>query len=229
VPIWYTYQTPRSCFNDPQNYFVRMDSDGEPGEMEQVRAGGYGLTRIVRIDRQPMLYLFEKGVPSADEPLIYDVDDYRMLYDRSATPGRYVQGPFPDHPSGVTFGGKLLLRGYDLKTGQVAPGETLNLTLHWQAVAPMETRYRTFVHVETDRMWGQHDDDPICRVRTDELRPSQTGAGQFRVTLDPDTPPGVYPVTVGVYDPETGGRLEVVDEHGQPLGDVLELTTITVE
>jgi hypothetical protein len=206
-----------------------MDSEGEPEEIEQVRSGGYGLTRIVRIDRQPMLYLFEKGVPSADEPLIYDVDDHRMLYDQSATPARYVQGPVPDHPSGVTFGGKLLLRGYDLETTHVAPGETLNLTLHWQAIAPMETRYRVFVHVETDRIWGQHDDDPICRVRTDELRTSQTGAGQFRVTLDPGTPPGVYPVTVGVYDPETWGRLEIVDKHGQPLGDAFELTTIRVE
>ncbi len=228
VPIWYTHQTPRSCFNDPQNYFVRIDPRGEPEEMVGLPAAGYGLTRVVRIDYQPKLYLFEKGVPPADEPVIYDVDDYRMLYDRSATAGRYVQGPSPDHPLDVTFGGKLLLRGYDLKPAQIAPGGTLELTLHWQATAPMETQYRTFVHVETDRMWGQHDDDPICRVRTDELRPSQTGAGQFRVTLDPATPPGVYPVTVGVYDPETWERLEVVDAHGQPLGDAFELTAITV-
>ncbi len=228
VPIWYTHQTPRSCFNDPQNYFVRIDPRGEPEEMGNLLAAGYGLTRIVRVDHQPKLYLFEKGVSSAGEPLIYDVDDYRMLYDRSATPGRYVQGPSPEHPLDVTFGGKLKLRGYDLKSAQFAPGETLDLTLYWQAIAPMETQYRTFVHVETDRMWGQHDDDPICRVRTDELRPLQTGAGQFRVTLDPATPPGVYPVTVGVYDPETWERLEVVDVQGQPVGDAFELTAITV-
>jgi len=228
VPIWYTHQTPRSCFNDPQNYFVRVDSRGKPEEMESLPAAGYGLTRIVRVDHQPKLYLFEKGVSSADEPLIYDVDDYRMLYDRSATPGRYVQGPSPEHSLDVTFGGKLQLRGYDLKSAQFVPGETLDLTLYWQATAPMETQYRAFVHVETDRIWGQHDDDPICRVRTDELRPLQTGAGQFRVTLDPGTPPGVYPVTVGVYDPETWERLEVVDAQGRPLGNAFELTAITV-
>jgi hypothetical protein len=229
VPIWYTHQTPRSCFNDPQNYFVRIGARGEPKEMADLRDSGYGLTRIVRIDYQPRLYLFEKGVPPADEPVIYDVDDYRVYYDRSATPERYSQGSSPEHPLDVTFGGKLLLRGYDLRTAQIAPGETLDLTLHWQAVASMDTRYRTFVHVETDRMWGQHDDDPICRVRTDETRSSQTGAGQFRVTLDPATPPGVYPVNVGVYDPETWERLEVVDKQGQPLGNVFELTSIKVE
>jgi len=229
VPIWYTHQTPRSCFNDPQNYFVRFDSRGESEGTAGLAGAGYGLTRIVRVDYQPMLYLFEKGVPSADEPTIYDQDGYRTFYDQSATPGRYVQGPPPDHHLAVEFSGKLMLRGYDLRTTQFAPGETMELTLHWQAIAPMETRYRAFVHVETDRMWGQHDDDPVCRARTDELRPSQAGAGQFRVTLDPTTPPGVYPVTVGVYNPETWERLEVIDERGQSLGNALELTTITVE
>ena len=110
-----------------------------------------------------------------------------------------------------------------------AAGETLALTLHWQALAPMDIRYRAFVHVERDRMWGQHDDDPVCRLRTDEWRPPQAGIGQFRVTLDPATPPGTYPVTVGVYNPENGERLEWVDERGQSLGNVVELTTITVE
>ncbi len=229
VPIWYTHQTPRSCYTDPQNYFVRIDARGVPEEVEQLLASGYGLTRVVRIDHRPKLYLFEKGAPSADEPQIYDVDDYRALYDHSATPQRYVQRPSPEHPLQATFGGKLLLHGYDIDTTRLKPGDTLALTLHWQAIAPMHVRYRTFVHIETDRIWGQHDDDPVCRVRTDEWRPPQSGAGQFRVTLDPGTPPGVYPVTIGVYDPENWERLEIVDEQGQPLSNVLELTTITVE
>jgi 4-amino-4-deoxy-L-arabinose transferase-like glycosyltransferase len=229
VPIWYTHQTPRSCFTDPQNYFVRVDSRGVPDEMAQLPAQGYGLTRIVRIERQPMLYLFEKGVPSAAEPAIYDLDDYRALYDRSATVQRYVQGPSPEYPLNLVFGGKLRLLGYDISTTHLAPGETLAVSLYWQALAPMDIRYRAFVHVETDRMWGQHDDDPVCRVRTDEWRPPQSGMGQFRVTLDPAIPGGSYPVTVGVYNPEGWERLEIVDQQGRSLGDVLELTTITVE
>jgi 4-amino-4-deoxy-L-arabinose transferase-like glycosyltransferase len=229
VPIWYTHQTPRSCFTDPQNYFVRVDSRGAPDEMAQLPAQGYGLTRIVRVDRQPMLYLFEKGVPAAAEPAVYDADDYRALYDRSATMQRYVQGPAPEHPLNLVLGGKLRLLGYDISTTQVAPGNTLAVSLYWQALAPMDIRYRAFVHVESDRMWGQHDDDPVCRVRTDEWRPPQSGIGQFRVTLDPAIPAGSYPVTVGVYNPEDGGRLEIVDQQGQSRGDILELTTITVK
>jgi hypothetical protein len=103
------------------------------------------------------------------------------------------------------------------------------MTLHWQAISSMNVRYRAFVHVETDRMWGQHDDNPVCRLRTDEWRPPQAGMGQFRVTLDPTIPPGSYPVTVGVYNPDTGERLEAVNEQGQALGSALELTRITVQ
>jgi 4-amino-4-deoxy-L-arabinose transferase-like glycosyltransferase len=229
VPIWYTHQTPRSCYEDPQNYFVRVDSRGEPDEMAQLPATGYGLTRVVRVERQPMLYIFEKGVPAADEPAIYDAEDYRARYDRSATVERYVQGPSPEHPLDLVLGGKLRLLGYDISATRLAPGETLAVSLYWQALAPMDVRYRAFVHIESDRMWGQHDDDPVCRVRTDEWRPPQSGMGQFRVTLDPGTPPGSYPVTVGVYNPDDWGRLEIVDPQGESRGDVLELTTIRVE
>ena len=45
----------------------------------------------------------------------------------------------------------------------------------------------------------------------------------------PATPPGLYPLTVGVYNADTGERLEAGDEQGQPLGSVIELTHITVE
>jgi hypothetical protein len=229
VPIWYTHQTPRSCFTDPQNYFVRVDSRGAPEGMEGLPAAGYGLTRIIRVDQQPKLFLFEKGAPSSGEPEVYYVGDYRALYDRSATPQRYVQGPAPEHPASLSFGGRLLLRGYDVSTSRLAPGETLALTLHWQATAPMDIRYRAFAHVETDRMWGQHDDDPVCRVRTDEMRSGQTGRGQFRVTIDPATPPGTYPLTIGVYNPEDWRRLEILDSQGQSLGNALELTAVSIE
>lgn len=228
VPIWYTHQMPRSCFDDPYNYFVAMGARGRPEAMDHLPANGYGLTRLVLVDGHPKLYLFENSAPAADEPAIYHVDDYRATFDRSATPDRYSQEAPAQHPLHLTFGERLLLRGYDISTTQPSPGETVALTLHWQAVAPMSTRYRAFVHIETDRIWGQHDDDPACRLRTDEWRPPQTALGQFRVTLDPSIPPGTYPVIIGVYHPDTWERLDIVSERGQSVGSILELTTITI-
>jgi len=229
VPIWYTYQTPRSCFEDPQNYFLAVTARGEPQLMQVLPGMGYGLRRIVLVDGQPRLYLFEKGMPTAESPQVYNLDDYIAWFDRSATPQRYTQEATPQVPLQVTFGEQLLLRGYDLSTTRLRPGQTLAVNLYWQARAAMNVRYRAFVHVETDRLWGQHDDDPVCRLRTDEWRPPQFGMGQFRVTLDPATPPGSYPLTVGIYDPDTWERLAAHDASGQALGTAVELTTITVE
>jgi hypothetical protein len=229
VPIWYTFQTPRSCFEDPQNYFVAMGARGLPEAFYQLPQQGYRLSRIVLVDDQPRLFMWERGVTIPDDPLTYRLDDYRALYDRMATPARYVQDPPVQHPTRIIWDNKLLLRGYDIATTRLKAGERLELTLHWQAVAPMGVRYRAFVHVESERIWGQHDDDPVCRLRTDEWRPPQVGIGQFRVSLDPDIPPGHYPVLVGIYNPETGERLEAMDEYGRPLGTSVELTTIIVE
>lgn len=230
VPIWYTYQTPRSCFEDPQNYFLAVTARGEPEMMHAMPGMGYGLRRVVRVDGQPRLYLFEKGAPNAASPQVYNLDDYTAWFDRSATPQRYTQEALPPIPLQVTFGEQqLLLRGYDVSTTRLRPGDTLAVNLYWQARAPLNVRYRAFVHVESDRLWGQHDDDPVCRLRSDEWRPPQFGMGQFRVRLDPATPPGSYPVTVGLYNPDTSERLTAYDASGRMLGTAVELTTIMVE
>ncbi len=229
VPIWYTFQTPRSCFEDPQNYFVAMGARGLPAEFDRLPAQGYRLTRVVLVDNQPRLFMWERSGAESATPTVYQLDDYRALYDHMATPARYTRDSQGEHPLHIIWGERLLLRGYDISTAHLKPGERLELALYWQALAPMPVRYRTFVHVESERIWGQHDDDPVCRLRTDEWRPPQSGVGQFRVTLDPNTPPGRYPVLVGVYDPETGARLEAKDENGRLLGSAVELTTITVE
>lgn len=230
VPIWYTHQTPRSCYTDPQNYFVSLKGRETPEEVEKLPQQGYGLTRIVQIDDgTPMLYLYEKGKPSSPEPEIYHIDDYRALFDTSATPERYTEEYAGENRVHLNFGQKLLLTGYTVDSQSLKPGETMEVDLYWQALSPMDIRYRAFVHVETDQMWGQHDEDPACRLRTDEWRAPQSAVGQFRVTLDSNTPPGDYPITIGVYNPETWERLEIFDEAGQNLGSVLNLDTIRVE
>ncbi|MGQ9785248.1 MAG: glycosyltransferase family 39 protein [Anaerolineae bacterium] len=229
VPIWYTFQTPRSCFEDPQNYFVAMSARGLPVDFDRLPAQGYQLRRIVLVDDQPRLFMWERNSTVLASPTVYRLDDYRAIYDRMATPARYTQELQGQHPLHIIWGEQLLLRGYDLNKKQLKPGERLELALHWQALAPTNVRYRTFVHVESERIWGQHDDDPVCRLRTDEWRPPQTGTGQFRVVLDPNIPPGRYPVLVGIYNPETGERLEAKDEQGRSLGSAVTLTTIIVE
>jgi hypothetical protein len=146
VPIWYTFQTPRSCYEDPQHYWLRRDRQGWPGEEARLAEQGYTLTRIVLVDQQPKLHLYEKNVP-AGAPEILDLTDYRRRFDRLATPARFARDEPILQRTSYNFGDKLLLRGYNLPEPTARPGERLPVTVYWESLAPMETRYRGFVHL----------------------------------------------------------------------------------
>ncbi len=232
VPIWYTFQTPRSCYNDPRHYWLRRDWQGWPDEEEDIIEQGYTLTRIVLVDGQPKLHLYEKEA-APQEPHILDLADYRRRFDRLATPARFAQGDeIFDRPTTFTFAGKLRLRGYHLPQAAVRPGELLPVSVYWESLAPMQVRYRGFVHLVGPEggLWGQHDDDPACRLLTTDMRPGQHSSRQFRLAVDPATPPGQYRLLFGLYHPDTLERLPIQDETtGQPLGDSLLLGQVTVK
>ncbi|HXV97658.1 MAG TPA: hypothetical protein VEC93_04480, partial [Anaerolineae bacterium] len=158
VPVWYTLQTPRSCYNDPQNYWVRRDWKGWPEEEGTIIEQGYTLTRVVLVDQEPMLHLYEKNA-SANEPEILDMEAYRHAFDRLVTPASMAQDETISHPASYNFGDKLLLRGYDLPQTTAHPGDILPVTIYWESLHPMELRYRGFVHLvgAGETRWGQHD------------------------------------------------------------------------
>ena len=120
------------------------------------------------------------------------------------------------------------LSGYTLSDQQVVVGEVLSVRLHWQSLAETDVAYRAFIHLGENPVWGQHDDDPACRLPTTLWRAGQTTVGQFRVAPSLETPPGDYPLVIGLYDPATGERLPILDASGQATGDSLILTTIRV-
>lgn len=230
VPIWYTFQTPRSCYNDPQHYWVRRDWKGWPEEEQKLVEQGYTLTRVILVDQQPKLHLYEKNA-SPGEPEVLDMEDYRHQFDRLATPARFAQDETIRQPTSLNFGNKLLLYGYDLPQ-TVRAGELLPVTVYWDTLAPMDIRYRAFVHLigADDARWGQHDDDPACRLLTTEMRPGQRSTRQFRLPLDPTTPPGEYNVVLGIYHPDTLERLDIWDNlNQQSPGNSLVLGQVRVE
>jgi hypothetical protein len=232
VPVWYTFQTPRSCYNDPQNYWVQRDwQHGWPqAEAEGLTQSGYTLTRIVLVDQQPKLHLYEKSALPR-QPEIIDLEAYRRRFDLLATPARYAAAETISQPTSLNFGDKLLLQGYDLPAA-VRVGEYLPVTAYWEALAPMEVRYRAFVHLigSGEERWGQHDDDPACRLLTTDMRPGQKSDRQFRIPVDPATPPGEYQVILGIYQPESLTRLGIWDNWGQQSpGDSFILGSVRVE
>jgi hypothetical protein len=128
--------------------------------------------------------------------------------------------PSPTYPRNVSIGQSIRLRGYDLPSANARPGETLNLTLYWECLAPMETSYTVFMHLlgPDGKMYGQQDSVPWGgRLPTTHWLPSEMIADRYAVPVSPDAPSGEYTFAIGMYDLQTGIRLTATDADGTPL------------
>lgn len=143
----------------------------------------------------------------------------------------------PTHPLDVSFGEGIRLVGYDLDRTRLRPGESLALTLYWQAQGTVSGRYKVFTHLLGEQynvesgnfLWGQQDNEPVGGERpTTTWLPGEVIADPYRIALHPQAPPGVYRLEIGLYHPTTGERLPRLDEQGRPVADHLILTTVTV-
>ncbi|MCP4517327.1 MAG: hypothetical protein GY824_19140, partial [Delftia sp.] len=133
-------------------------------------------------------------------------------------------------PVKATLGGQIHLLGYRLDRDSVAPGDTIELTLYWQALTPLEHSYHVFTHLYRDgEMWGQADAVPQCGLwPTLRWQPGAIVADRYRLTLRPDTPPGDIPLSVGMYTLPDVARLDIYDASGAALGDTLILTLVGI-
>jgi len=143
-------------------------------------------------------------------------------------------------PVEAIFGGAgdtLQLLGYDLEIhpppappgeGGEDAGQALHLTLHWQARQRMEVAYKFFVHLldpETGELVAQADVMPRdWTYPTTWWEKGEVVSDEIVLAVS-DVPPGIYRVTIGVYNPETGARLPVTagSGAGEPDQDQLML------
>jgi len=125
--------------------------------------------------------------------------------------------PQMQHQLGVRLGEAVTLLGYDLSADHIEPGETLTLTLYWQALTQMDTSYTVFTHLldQEGRIWGQKDSMPgagqLPTTRWVEREIIEDG---YEIEVSRDAPAGEYVLEIGMYHWETGERLPVFDDHG---------------
>ena len=125
------------------------------------------------------------------------------------------------------------LLGYDLDTTWAKPGGVVTLTLYWQAVEPINLPYKIFTHLESkstsSQLWAQADDLPACgTVPTQRWPVNQLITDRHLLRLPPDLPQGDYNIQVGLYEPETGLRMDLLDEMKNPAGNVLSLVSLSL-
>jgi hypothetical protein len=132
----------------------------------------------------------------------------------------------------VNLGNKAELLGYDLDHTSAKPGHSLHLTLYWRALTAMDASYTVFTHLldGESRIWGQKDNVPQAGTYPTTLWvEGEVVTDEYDIVVKPDAPPGQYVIEVGMYLPQSGQRLPVLDESGQVQGDRILLDTVEVQ
>jgi hypothetical protein len=136
----------------------------------------------------------------------------------------YKVGPAIDEssysqPLNAAIGQDIRLLGYDLEPSQVRPGETIELTLYWEAQEKPSDDYTVFTHLmgPFDGLWGQTDSQPQGGMYPTYLwDEGERIQDHYTLTVAPDAPPGDYQIALGMYTLATLERLPIIDQQGLP-------------
>lgn len=149
------------------------------------------------------------------------------------TPRRSFEPPSIPNPFQADLAHKVRLLGYGLTPSTLYSGETLHLTLYWQALAKMEKDYTVFTHLtdKEGRIWGQRDNFPAEGTRpTSGWLVGEIVVDEYDIPVRGDAPPGEYTIEIGMYDLISGERLAAFDAEGERLvDDSVILTKVEVE
>jgi 4-amino-4-deoxy-L-arabinose transferase-like glycosyltransferase len=118
------------------------------------------------------------------------------------------------HPLRFDLGGQAALLGYDLSGEQVKAGDSITLTLYWQALARMADDYKVFVHLvgpePEQTIAAQSDKMPLDGLwPTWAWEPGYPVRDEYRLELPAGLPPGKYELRAGLYRPGDGQRVSV--------------------
>ncbi len=141
----------------------------------------------------------------------------------------------PERPLSADLGGKARLLGFDLHPHAPRRGETLELTLYWQALEGMEADYTVFTHLigpynpaTGGPLWGGDDSQPLRgSYPTTRWEEGEIVIDRYRILLPPQAPLGGYEIEAGMYLLSTMERLPVLGPGGE--GNRILLGRIWVE
>ncbi len=118
--------------------------------------------------------------------------------------------------STANFGNKIEFLGVDIEPKSPKPGQEVTLTWYWKALADMEVNWQIFVHLD-------HKGPPPARqgmdhhpvrdlYQTTRWKPGQIIKDVQKVRLRGNYPGGEAALWVGLWDPATSRRLELINK-----------------
>ena len=219
----------RACDPYPEFYFLADDLVDPTGVPDEIIAAAYRQVGAVILSNQKQMQLWQQTPTTLALGQLAEAS-FAPEFDRSATPDAFVRSARGSIPVDANFGNLVRLIGYDLDLQRTYPGGRLPLTLYWQTLGHIPASYHVFAHLESSSgPVAQADGVPVCwTYPTDVWRPGQIIADQHAIPIPSDIKPGLYPLQVGLYLPDTFSRLDVLDVAGNPAGVSVTLANIEV-
>lgn len=131
-------------------------------------------------------------------------------------------------PLPVRFGEVATLLGYELADDRLAPGQEVHLVLYWRVHGPVYEPLSSFAHLLNwqNHVVGQYDGFDVPPWH---WKPGAIIAQVYRFPVGQDAQPGPHWLEVGLYNPQTMKRLQVVGDDGDSVGDRLLLREVIVQ
>ena len=140
--------------------------------------------------------------------------------------------PTVTNPQEAQLADGIAFLGYDMAAGPRHRDEPLRLALYWQAQTPRHRSYTVFVHLlDRDGRLATGWDNPPCRgtCPTSSWESGEVIRDEYMLPLDGSLPPGEYTMETGMYDAQTGVRLDILSETGTKVDDKIVLGSVMLE
>lgn len=200
VPVAATIQQQTITIDLRDGTVIAVDGAGEPLPL--------GVQQGVR---QPGAYTARLWLGTDQRALLTPVDLFAFTIDQAGnvTLDWVAQHPLlttamnrPVYPLNIRFGDDMLLRGYDLSAGRVTAGESIAITLWWEAVRGNLDERSIMLHLRNDRdeRIADVDGPPAAGGRpTSFWQAGEVVIDDRRLTIPADLPPGRYWLVIGSY------------------------------
>ena len=134
-----------------------------------------------------------------------------MLFRQYSPPGTVLAA---EHHLNLVLGQEVELLGYDLERNQLPEGESIVLTLYWQALAPLTNDYRSFVHLDSladgHTLLSSEKANP-GGIPTSHWHPALYVEDRYEVPVPSGLPAVGYALRVGLRQAEGGFPLRGSD------------------
>lgn len=128
-------------------------------------------------------------------------------------------------PQGIaTLDGQFRLLAAHVDPPMVMPGQKFTLMLYWVRVGEPRGSYTVFTHLLTPEgaLADGRDNPPVEGTQPTDRWPARTViVDRYRLRVPWDAQAGLYPLEVGMYDPETGQRLTAELANGATANHIL--------